>query len=274
MRWNSLNLGTMLAGVLLASPASAASPAVQAAETTLTFDAAAMHTQYHENLQVGDDESGYTAGFGIGASLLQPLDPRRRDGLDYYAAMAYDFHAGNIKYAGHYQSGVPADADDRTVFQRIELRMGVGVPLILGAEFIPFAAGGYQAWNRNVDGPNSYYGGEFYRSFLFGAGFKFDVPLTPTLVTSATAELLGLAGGGITGNGYDFGRGFGVTPQERFELGLDDAVTQHFHVFTRAYWEHFNYSGTRPQYYTTYYIYEPFSTTTQFGVNLGAAYSF
>ncbi|OYV37799.1 MAG: hypothetical protein B7Z81_05490, partial [Acidocella sp. 20-61-6] len=208
------------AGLLLAwaSPAFAASPAVQAAETSVYLGAGVMHSQYHENLTPGDDESGYTPGFSVGASVLLPMRPADLANPDFYAALNYDFNAGNITYAGHYQAidgGAPLQATDRAVFNRIEVRLGIGVPLAGGGEAIPFIAGGYQAWNRNIDSPMTVNGGEFYHTGLFGAGMKFDQPLGRLLVASVTGEVFGLAGGGITnpqiGGGQSFGRGFGVT---------------------------------------------------------------
>jgi len=267
-------LGLVAAVALMARPACAASPAVTAAETMVSVNLGVMHTQYHENLSPGDDESGYTPGFGVSASVLEPSAFRN---IDLYAMLDYQFDAGNIKYAGHYQpadGGGAADATDRAVFNRIDARLGIGLPVAGGGEAIPYATAGYQAWNRNVDSPNTVDGGEFYHSALFGLGWKFDQPLGGPLVASANGELLGLAGGGITANGDDFGRGFGVTPEERVDLGLDDAVSGPFHVFASVYWQHFNYSGTHPEYYSSYYIYEPFSTTTNIGANIGVGFSF
>jgi hypothetical protein len=273
----SLSLGLSL-GLSLAlgtAPARAASPVVAAAETQVGIDGDFLHQQYHENLAVGDDESGYMPGFGINIGALLPTYAGRLSAPDIYTNLGYEFNAGNINYAGHYQSGQPVDLIDNAVMNRVEARLGVGLPLMSGDEIILFAAGGYQAWNRNINQKGGIGTDEFYHSGLFGGGLKLDMPIANTLVASATGELLGLAGGGITANGEDFGRGFGVTPEERVQLGLDEAVRPRIHVFAGAFWEHFNYSGTHPEYYGNEgYIYEPFSTTTQFGANLGVGYSF
>jgi hypothetical protein len=270
-----LALAATLLCVVATPPARAASPAVASAETQVGVDGTFMHQQYHENLAVGDDESGYMPGFGASISALLPSYPGHTLAPDLYTDLAYEFNAGGIDYAGHYQTGQPAMATDNALFNRVEARLGVGLPLLNGDEFIIFAAGGYQAWNRNINQKGAIGTDEFYHSGLFGGGLKLDVPLDNTLVASATGEVLGLAGGGITANGVNFGRGFGVTPQERIQLGLDDAVRPRVHVFAGAYWEHFNYSGTHPEYYGDQgYIYEPFSTTTEFGANIGIGYSF
>ena len=276
MRLKALSVGTALAACLFVRPVLAASPAVSAAETSVNLSVGVMHTQYHEDLTPGDDESGVTPGFGVSISALVPARPGDTASVDIYSALIYDFDAGNIGYSGHYGlSGTPATATDHAVFNRVEARLGLGFPMIGGAESIPFLAGGYQAWNRNVDSPGAIANDEFYHAGLFGLGYKLDVPIGAGFVASGTGELLGLAGGGITDNTTNTSGGFGVTPEERVELGLNDALSGRFHLFATAYWEHFNYAGTRPQSFGyNYYLYEPFSTTTQFGANFGIGYSF
>jgi hypothetical protein len=263
MDWKIAGAGiavtSFLAGVYVL-PSLAASPQVEAAETSLYIDANFMHTHYSEHLVPGDRESGLTPGFGVGASAMLPTHPGNPGSVDIYTAINYDFDAGHIHYNGHFQpafGGGPVQATDRAVFNRIEARIGIGFPLLGGGESIPFFAAGYQAWNRNIANKGTIGTDEFYHSGLFGLGWKFDQPIGKKIVASATGEFLGLAGGGITANGTNFGRGFGVTPEERVEVGLDDAVQGRFHVFAKAYVEHFNYS-----------------VTTQFGVNVGVGYTF
>jgi hypothetical protein len=279
MRLKALSVGFSLGTCLAVQPAQGASPAVSAAETSVNLSIGVMHTQYHENVVPGDDESGVTPGFGVSVSALLPTRPGDTSSVDIYSALLYNFDAGNIGYAGHYLvSGTPVSATDHAVFNRVEARLGLGFPMVRGMESIPFLVAGYQAWNRNIDTPGVTGTDEFYHSGLFGLGYKLDVPIGAGFVASGTGELLGLAGGGITDDSANWSGGFGVTPEERVELGLDDAVFGRFHLFASAYWEHFNYSGTRPgSFGYNYYIYEPyepFSTTTQFGANFGIGYSF
>lgn len=276
MDWKQVGLGAAIASTLALHAAVAASPEVTAAENNVSIDFGFMHSQYHENLSPGDDESGFSPSFGAGVSVLVPTHVSYRGSVDIYSAVNYDYALGSIGYSGHYLvSGLPLKATDRAVFNRIEARIGVGFPMIGGAESIPFFAGGYQTWNRNIYTSGSSQTSEFYRSGLFGLGWKFDVPLGESFVASATGEILGLADGGITSNtpGIRISPdGFGITPEERMELELDDAVFGRVHMFAKASLEHFNYSGTRIT--TTTQYYEPFSTTTQFSVNVGLGYSF
>jgi hypothetical protein len=254
--------------------------AIIAAESTISLSAGFMHTQYHENATpgTGDDESGFTYGLGAGISGLIP-NPIIR--ADLYTALQYDFDAGNITYGGHYlYSGLPAEATDNAVFNRLEARFGVGFPVGDDVELIPFVAGGYQAWNRNVNQKDEIGSDEFYRAGLMGGGLKLDIAASPRLVFSATGEALAVVGGGTRSNDLGLNFEFGPTGEERFEIGADYAVTRPFHVFTRLDWEHFNYSGSKLSAATLdiggfgYKFYEPLSTTTQFGANVGVAYSF
>jgi hypothetical protein len=254
---------------------------ILAAETNLSLSGAFMHTQYHENAPPGsgDDENGWSGGFGVGASvLLHGLLVFPND--DLYAALSYDFSAGNLEYGGHYlESGVPVQATDNAVFNRLEGRLGIGIPLIGGSELIPFIASGYQSWNRNINNTGQVGTDEFYNTGLLGGGLKLDVPVTPRLVLSATAEGLALIAGNVTFNNTDLSHGLGGSAEERLTFGLDYAVQGPFHVFGNLDWEHFNYAGNKPT-NSTYFapchceFYEPLSTTTQFGMNLGMAYSF
>lgn len=272
-----LRLGFLTCGISLLAMAPALAQvtttqhaAIAAAETNLNISVGFMHTQYSEGPP--DSESGFTPGFTIGASLLQPSAWQN---VDYYAAFAYQFNAGNLSYNGHYlYSGAPVTATDRAVFNRIQARMGLGFPIAGGAvEAIPYFTAGYQSWNRNVSVEGAIGTDEFYSSALVGGGLKLDIPITATIVASTGAELLGMVGNHITIDSLGIGFGMGNSMQERVSLGVDDAVYGPLHLQASANWTHFNYAGSKPS-YATYGYFEPLSNTTQVGVNLGVAYSF
>ncbi len=268
---------SMLAAALLIIPAArAASPEVESAETMMSIGVGALHTQYHENLNPGDDENGAAAGFGVGVSGLIPFYPGRPAAPDLYTSLNYEFNAGDLDYGGHYiATGAPAQATDNAVFNRIEARAGIGFPLG-ESELIPFVAAGYQSWNRNINNKGVIGTDEFYHAGLFGGGLKLDVPLTPQLVASATGEFLAVAEAGISANGIGVIGSLGAAGEARITLGLDYAITPRLHAFASVYFDHFNYAGSRPNYRVLpgYYVYEPLSTTTQFGGLAGVGYSF
>jgi len=274
-RHASFALGTILLAV--AHAAQAATPTVLDAETSVYLDANMMQTQYQVH-GGGQSENGFAPGFGVGASALLPTHPNNPNNVDFYTALDYQFNAGNLSYNGglfntQTQVTTSISATERAVFQRIEARIGAGFQTG-GVEIIPFFAAGYQSWNRNVDITDVSISGDFYHAALLGFGGKLDVPVGDTLVASGTAEVLGLVGGGVTINNQDFGHSMGATPEERLEFGLDDAVGAHFHLFAKGYWEQFNYAGTQPVSYGIYSLSRPFSTTSQYGVNIGAGYTF
>jgi hypothetical protein len=229
-----------------------------------------MHTNYSEGAL--DSENGFTPGFGVGGSVLLPS---ANPDIDYYSALSYQFNAGNLTYNGHYLiSGLPVTATDHAVFNNLEARLGVGLPMAGGAlEAIPYVAAGYQSWNRNVENKGVIGTDEFYSSGMAGGGVKLDIPLTATVVASGSAELLGMFGAHISSDSFGIGFNMGNSAQERVSLGLDDALNGPLHLQASANWTHFNYAGSKPS-VETYGLYEPLSTTTQFGVNLGLAYSF
>jgi len=284
MRLHLARLSAILALGIMPATAHAASLEVQNAESTVYFDTGFMHQQYHENISPGDDESGSTPGFGIGFSVLRSTNPRNLGAIDLYALLDYHLNGGNINYSGHTQifngynfDYAPLSATDHAIFQNVEARIGAGFPLVGGGESIPFLSLGYQSWSRDVTsdevGPSS----ELYHEGAFGGGWKFDLPVGKTLVASATGQILALAGGGISAGSSTLGT-FGVSPEEKLELGLDDAITPRWHVFAKANLTHYTYPGTSPQFYYAdgyeFYEYEPTSTTTQFGLNVGVGYSF
>jgi hypothetical protein len=277
MRRVVLRAGLLLACAFLpaALPAEAAVPAVAQAETAVTLDAQVMHTQYHENLDPGDDENGFTPGFGIGASALVPL--LRGWNPDLYTALNYDFDAGNLHYSGHYLfTGAPVTATDNAVFNRIEVKIGLGYQIPgNGIELIPFLAAGYQAWNRNINNKGAIGTDEFYHSAMAGGGVRLDLPVTQAFVASFDGEILGLVGGGITESNLGVDQDFGPSGAQRVSLGLDDAFDGRFHLTGTLFWQHFTYSGSKPQVFDfIYLLHEPLSSTVQLGASFGIAYSF
>lgn len=253
--------------------ARAAVPAVAQAETAVRLDAGAMHTQYHENLSPGDDESGVTPGFGVGISALLPI--LRSWNPDFYAALNYDFNAGDLHYAGHYQNGIPTTAADNAVFNRIEARVGLGYQFPVGVEVIPFLAAGYQAWNRNINQQGGIGTDEFYHSALVGGGMRLDIPVTRALVASFDSEMLALVAGGISLDNLGLDQNFGPTGAERISLGLDESCYNRLHLTGILFWQHFDYSGSKSQPYDFFYlVHEPLSSTVQFGASVGVSYSF
>jgi hypothetical protein len=266
----TFGISLLAAAPVLAQELQSSHAEIAAAETNINLSIGFMHTNYSEGSL--DSENGFTPGFGVGASVLLPSAFRN---IDLYSSLTYQFNAGNLNYNGHYLiSGLPVTATDHAVFNNIEGRLGLGFPIAGGAaEAIPYIAAGYQSWNRNVENPGVVGTDEFYSSGLVGGGLKLDIPITATVVASGSAELLGMFGAHVTSNTLHNGFDMGGSAQERVSLGLDDALGGPLHLQASAALTHFNYSGSKPS-EATYGLYEPLSTTTQVGVNLGLSYSF
>jgi hypothetical protein len=266
----ALGISLLTAAPALAQELQSSHAEIAAAETNINLSVGFMHTNYSEGPP--DSESGFTPGFGVGASVLVPSAFRN---IDLYSSLAYQFNAGNLNYNGHFLiSGLPVAATDHAVFNNIEGRLGLGFPIAGGAaEAIPYIAGGYQSWNRNVENPGVIGTDEFYSAGLAGGGIKLDIPITATIVASGSAEMLGIFGAQVTSDSLGVGFSMGNSAQERVSLGLDDALSGPLHLQASAALTHFNYAGSKPS-ESTFGLYEPLSTTTQVGVNLGISYSF
>jgi hypothetical protein len=245
--------------------ADAANPAITAAETSIGLGLSGTYTHYHESLGGdSDSEDGGLGGIGLRASRLGG-----GTGLNsLYAALAYDFSGGFLGYNGFTQDGLAYRAQDRAFFNHVEVRLGRGFALTPDTELIPFFAGGYQNWFRNIAGSAGY--GEFYQAGLAGIGLKLDVAATNDLVLSASAEGLAVMGGSVSAPALDFKGGFGTSGQESIRLGANWRLDRNWHVFLGLGVEHFNYTGSG----LDNGFYEPPSSTLQVRSELGMSFGF
>lgn len=204
---------------------------------------------------------------------------------DVYANVDYGFSAGNLSYRGsafNTQTGMvsPYQTNDRAYFNRVEVSLGIGLPAQtpLGpVEIIPYLAGGYQNWFRNIGGSAGY--GELYQAGLVGGGVKIDLAATDAFVLSARGEALGVIGGSLQASALPnlYGPGtvpvqgnFGPSAEERISIDADYRVRGPWHAFANIGLDHFNYSGSKVD--NGYY--EPISSTLQVSSLLGLAYGF
>jgi hypothetical protein len=185
--------------------------------------------------------------------------------------MGYDFSAGFLNYKGNLQAPgyPPYHATDNAYTNTAIVRLGLGAALNNGMEIIPYLAGGYQNWYRNVGGAGGY--SEFYQSGLLGGGIKLDLATSPVLVLSAAAEGLAVIGGDISVPSQDFSGDFGNTAEERVSLDADYRLSNAWHAFAGLGVTHYEYSGTKP---SVSGLYEPLSTTLEINSMFGLAYGF
>ncbi len=260
----AVTLATLM-GCFALQKARADNPAIQAAETNVSVGLSGSYVHYHESLgELSDTESGGLGGFELGASRLG----RTLNYNHVYSALIYNFSGGFLGYNGFAQDGSFYDAQDRSFFNHVEIRLGNGFAVTQATELIPFLAGGYQNWYRNITGPIGY--GEFYQAELFGGGLKLDVAASSSLVVSAAAEGLAVVRGSISAPALGLDSSFGTSGEESVRLGADWRLDQSWHVFAGLGVTHFDYTGSKPK----NGFYEPPSATLQLNSEIGLQFGF
>jgi opacity protein-like surface antigen len=251
--------------------AQAAASAITAAETNAQLAVTAGYSSYEENVFPQDTENGALLGFKAGISALVPSNLSAIGMPDLYTGIEYDFAAGFLNYKGNLQSPAhpPYSADDNDYYNTAIVRLGLGRPVSPRVELIPYIAGGYQNWYRNIGGSAGY--NEFYQSGLVGGGIRLDVTTSPMMVLSVSAESLAVIGAGISVPSQNFSADFGTSAEERVSLDADYRFTGAWHAFAGLGITHYEYAGSKAN---EVGIYEPLSTTFQINSLFGIAYGF
>lgn len=229
-------------------------------------------TNYQEHITPGpsDIESGWQPGFAVKGSYMgNPY------GLSHvYANVHYARSSGDIAYLGSLSNGASYDGTDDAIFNRVMGRLGMGFQVAKAMMATPYLTGGYQSWNRKLVGPYGYT--EDYHAGLIGLGAKFQYAATSRLVLGADAEWMAVIGGSMTpsdvpGYGDSLGTArFGTTGEEVVGLNADYRIRGPLHLYGGLEFTHFNYTGGKLNYGAS----EPLSSTNQFDVDAGIAYSF
>ncbi len=278
---SKLQFAILLATLAVAPAAMAqgmagANPIV-AANNEIGVAATGTLMNYQEHLPSPSDiESGWMPGFAVKYSLMGDYFPSLPN---LYFAVNYQFNSGDIAYHGALQNGTPLEGTDSATANWVLARLGMGFPLAQSWMFTPYIAGGYQNWDRNLQGPHGYT--EKYNAGLVGAGLMLQYAPTAQLVLSANAQGLAVIGGGMTPSGTLFQdwlgtASFGSSGQERISLDADYRLNSSWHVYGGLNFTHFNYTGgalNSPLAQLLGYM-EPPSSTNLFGMELGVAYGF
>lgn len=264
----------MALGVLLVAGwpwATRAQSGINASETAVRLGLSGGYASYEENVRPQDTEAGALFGIEAGVSSLTPTGFARYGWPDLYADVSDDFSGSFLHYQGNLQNGAqtPYDASDNGYYNTAIVRLGLGRPILGNAELIPYAAGGYQIWQRNIGGAGGY--GEFYKTGMLGGGIKLDVLASPLLVVSASAEGYAVIGGGVDVPAQNFTGSFGTGAAERVSLDADYRLGDAWHAFAGLGLTHYGYTGSKPD---AAGAYEPLSTTLQINSMFGLAYGF
>lgn len=269
-----------LPGVALANGMATQDPILRANnEIGLAATGTLMNYQEHITQFNGqtDIESGWMPGFQVKYSLMGNYFSSLPN---LYFAVNYDYSNGDLHYQGFLQpSGAPFQGTDGAVTNRVVARLGMGLPLTQSWMLTPYLAGGYQNWDRNLQGSYGYK--EKYSAGLVGAGFMLQFAPTRRLVLSANAQGFAVIGGGMTpsGNAFEDHLGtasFGTSGEERVSLDADYRLNGSWHIYGGLDFTHFNYTGGPLNSPLAQLIgaAEPPSSTNLFGMQLGVAYGF
>jgi hypothetical protein len=227
-----------------------------------------MNYQEHITEVPSDIESGWMPGFAVKYSLMGDYFGSMPSNM--YFAIHYQFSSGSIAYKGSV-GGTPYDGTDDATTNRATARLGKGFSLSDDMMITPYVAGGYQDWNRDLQGPYGYV--EDYHSDLIGAGVMFQYAINPRLVIGANLEGLAMIGGGMTPhiyNGILGSASFDTSGQEKIGADIDYRVFSQWHFYGGLRYTHFNYTGGPLK----YGAFEPSSSTNLFSMDAGVAYHF
>lgn len=247
------------------------SPAIMAVDNSIALGFNEDLMNYQENINPGpsDTESGWMPGFKIAGSYLGEYS-------HVYVGLSYQYNKGNIHYLGaSLDTGAPVQTTDRATTQRLMAKVGYAFTPMRDVTVIPYVAGGFQNWNRNL---KIAYGTEIenYNAGLVGAGALIQYQAMPRLVLSADTEILAVVGGTMHPNfsGLDFGNAkFETSGEEKIGLSANYQLTGPWSVYGGLDFTHYNYTGGILS-NTDGEAYEPSSSTNQFGINAGVRYSF
>ncbi|HQT63900.1 MAG: hypothetical protein B7Z75_04035 [Acidocella sp. 20-57-95] len=264
--------GFALGGVAQAGTADGASdPAIVAADTAVRLGVTAGYAHYQENISPRDTEAGALIGFTGSVRALWPGGFAGYALPDLYADVEYDFSAGSLGYNGNLNNKAQTayDTHDNAYYNDVVVRLGMGRPLSGGREIIPYVAGGYQNWYRNIGGPSGY--GAYYSAGLIGGGLRLDIAANRALVLSASAEGMAVVNGSVSVPYQNFNGAFGASMEERISLDADYRLNDAWHAYAGLGVTHYSYTGSKP---SARGLFEPLSDTVQVSSMFGLAYGF
>ena len=266
--------GSIFIGVfalLGSSVAAAAPPNIDAAETAVRLGLSAGYGVYNGNIPSQNTHTGPLLGAGLSIGFLTPTQIKTFGWSDLYVNVGYDFSAGLLQYSDRSTGprNTSSFSQGNDYYNTVIIRLGLGRPISGGAEIIPYAAGGYQNWYRNINGATGY--GDYYNAGMMGGGLRLDVAASAMLIFSADAEGFALIGGTTSEPTQNFSGNYGASTEERVSLDADYRLDNAWHAFAGLGFTHYGYSGSRP---SSFGAYEPLGTNLEINSSFGFAYGF
>jgi len=239
----------------------------ESVNTQLTASAGGQHIDYKETAQNQqlDSEKGFQGSYQGQVSV-------QRDMLgikDVFLSASFAYAKGRTNYDGSLMDGTPLQAGTRANTSDITVKIGKAFPFTPQGQVIYYVYYGYHQWLR--DSTSVYGYDEHYRHHSAGVGMIGQYAVTPQLVASIEGSVGGTFAASMNANIIQGKFNLGSAATLMGAVGLDYAVTRHFHVKAAYQITHFKYGKSN---LVDGAYYEPDSTTTNQTVRLGVGYAF
>lgn len=266
-----------LAALALIASSAHAGTGIIGANNEATFSVGVHNLDYTEETSDGgwpgtlDSEKGNQAAFGVafthqGWVLGIP---------NIYTSVSTVLSTGSTSYEGYLQDGygdlTPYSGTTHNVQYDLELRVGKGLPIGTSGQFqvTPYLLYNYHHWQRQPGGTYT----EDYSHNAIGAGVLAQIAPNPYLVFSADFSYSAMLGAQVNVDSVPT-MDLQNKPIAKLALGVDYAVTSHFHLNANYKYTSFNYGGSTPVNVSGMSVWEPQSKTRENLFMVGASYAY
>jgi hypothetical protein len=221
-----------------------------------------------------DTETGAMTEVRAGVGLLTP--PQAAPLLrNLYLRFEGGYVNGSTNYDGALQNLVtgaktPYTSTTDNAIWTMSGRVGRALPLGQSAMLIPFAELGYRHWDRNLTGPYGY--DEVYQNWDMMAGLMLQMAFRSRWVVSANAAIGSTFNARMDTGGTQFPLSDALAWRMGAELGYQ--LSPRLEIFSAVDVSKMGFGASPTEKLSTYYAYEPDSTTYETSFRVGAAYHF
>ena len=273
-----ISILVMVASLMFVSVAVGQEITQSAGPHNLEFGLMCYHFDYEEDLTppLKSTEDGWLPGIYLGYVYQKPDD--------LYTKVFIEFTDADTDYDGTTMAGIPVTGTTDNTFFRFEWDIGYTFDTQEGSSLCPYTGYGYRSWMRGLGGTAPY--DEKYTWHYIPIGIKGDLELNDRWSVGANIAARLMFGGEIAIYYSDIDPGYNDP-----EVDLGDEIGWFFEFpvryrfdsnwsFVGTPWYEYSEIGKSDETYLTYYgapvatVYEPASTTHQYGINFGVTYSF
>lgn len=207
----------------------------------------------------------------------------------FYTKVLFNYASGSITYDGTTGTGTPVEYSSHRA-EMIKFELNVGYPISLTKNFtlIPYTGYSFRHWRRGEMkqySPSAFFIKEVYQWHSIPIGLKADYDINKRWNIGGTAVVNLMFSGMMTAYDSEFLPG---APDIDFNLGnklgfyadipITYKFTDNWALVVTPWYEYGAFGQSGHQYFTyggsTYDAYEPSSTTSQYGIKLGARFTF